>query len=37
MDIVYTFTRVDETLNIEIGKTHPKLDDWSKQMTATVG
>ena len=28
MDIVYTFTRFDETLNIEIGKTHPKLDDW---------
>ena len=28
MDIVYTFTRFDETLNIEIGKTHPKLDAW---------
>ena len=25
MDIVYTFTRFDETLNIEIGKTHPKF------------
>ncbi len=28
MDIVYTFTRFDETLSIEIGKTHPKLDAW---------
>lgn len=28
MDIVYTFTRFDETLNIEIGKTHPKVDAW---------
>ena len=28
MDVVYTFTRFDETLDIEIGKTHPKLDAW---------
>lgn len=28
MDIVYTVTRFDETLTIEIGKTHPKLDAW---------
>lgn len=28
MDIVYTFQRFDETLSIEIGKTHPKLDAW---------
>lgn len=28
MEVVYTFTKFDETLNIEIGKTHPKLDAW---------
>ena len=28
MDIVYSFTHNDETLNIEIGKTHPKVDGW---------
>ena len=28
MDIVYSFTRGEETLAVEIGKTHPNLDAW---------
>ena len=28
MDIVYSFTRGEEALAVELGKTHPKLDAW---------
>ncbi len=28
MEIVYFFTHEDESLSVEIGKTHPKIDAW---------